>query len=69
MGNRILGQDCDAIRIDQLRQTMVDLRINMIGTSGQDDAHPIVLFTETDGRLALLLQILLYAFIFFKTGV
>ena len=35
----ILAQYGDAVRIDELWNTVVNLRINMIRTSAEDDAH------------------------------
>ena len=37
MRDRILGQYGNAIRVDQLRNTMVDLRVNVVRTSCEDD--------------------------------
>ena len=56
--NAVLSQYGDAIRGDQLRNTVVDLLVNMVWTSGQDDTlHMIV--TEIFNRFfALIFHIL-----------
>ena len=37
MGNRILCQDCDSVGCDQFRNSVVDLRINVIRTAAEND--------------------------------
>ena len=47
MGNGILGQHCQPIGGDQIRDTVMDFRVNMVRTSCQNDTpfsvfiHPI----------------------------
>ena len=66
MSDRVLGQNRNAIGIDQLRKTMIDLRIYVIRTTGKDNTHPVVFLTEPDCLFTLLLQIFLYSLIFCK---
>ena len=42
MGHGILCQNGKAVGSDQLRNAVVDLRIHMVGTSGQNDAVAVV---------------------------
>ena len=37
MRNGILGQHCKTVGVDQFRDTVVDLRVHMVRTSGEDD--------------------------------
>ena len=43
MGDGILGEDCKAVGGDELRNTMVDLRVYMVRTAGQHDAVAVML--------------------------
>ena len=44
MRDGILGQNCKPVGCDQLRNTVVDLRVNMIWTTGKDDTTAVVVF-------------------------
>ena len=56
MGDGILCQHCKAIRSDQLRNTMVDLFINMVRTSGKDNTFHMVLLHVSQGHLTVALN-------------
>ncbi len=38
MGNRILRQHAQSVGVDQIRNTVMDLRIDMVWTTGKNDA-------------------------------
>ena len=42
MGNRILCEHCHTIAVDQIRDTVMDLRVNMVRTAGKNDAPSAV---------------------------
>ena len=44
IGDRILGKHCHTIGIDELRDTVVDLGIDMVRSSGQNDTVAVVVF-------------------------
>ena len=53
VGNGILGQHGDIVGCDHFRQAVVDFRVDMVRTSGQDDAPVAGLIQEPDRLLAL----------------
>ena len=60
MGNGILGEDCNSIAVDQIRDTMVDLRVNVVRTSCKHDASAAGFFQILKGFLAFFFNILMY---------
>ena len=58
MGDGVLGQDGDPVGVDHFRNTVVDLGINMVGASGQDDALDMVVLHILQDPLAFLTDIL-----------
>ena len=44
IGDRILGKHCHTIGIDELRDTVVDLGIDMVRSSSQNDTVAVVVF-------------------------
>ena len=59
MGDRILGQHCEIVARDQLRDTVVDLRIHVVRATCEHDAAVAGLLHPAEGLLALLLHILM----------
>ena len=58
VGDGIFCKHCDVIRVDQFRNPVVYLRVNMIRASGQDDAPVAGLIQILNGFLALAAHIL-----------
>ena len=42
--DRVLGKDCNTITVDQIRDTMMDFRINMVWTSCKDNTSSACFF-------------------------
>ena len=59
MGDGILGQHCEIVARDQLRDTVVDLRIHVVRTTREHDAAMTGLLHPAEGLLALFLHILM----------
>ncbi len=57
MGNGILRQHCNIVGVNQLRNPMVHLRVNMVRASGKDDAPVAGTFQVFNSFLALLFHI------------
>ena len=58
VGNGILSKDSDTVGIDQLRNTVVDLGINMVRTSGKNNAPSAGFFQICKNLFPFLLHIL-----------
>ena len=58
MTDRVLGQNCHSIGSDELRDSVVDLRIDVIRTTGEHDSVFAMFFQPCDCLLAILLHIL-----------
>ena len=52
-GDRVLGQHRHSVAVDQLRNAVVDLRVDMVGPAGQHDAVPSGLREIVQGLDAL----------------
>ena len=57
MGDGVLCQDREAVGGDQFRNTVVDLRVHMVGTACKDDAVTVVFFHPLQCLLALFLHV------------
>ena len=68
VGDGVLGQDCNSVRGDHLRDSVVDLRVNMIGAAGKDDALDMVFFHEFQDFLTFFADIKAGLFELFPTG-
>ena len=55
--DRVLCENCKSVRGDKLRNAVVNLRIHMVGTSGKNNAVPVMLLQPCNGFLALFLHI------------
>ena len=58
MGNRIFREHRKAVGGDHIRDSVVDFRIHMVGTSCQNNAAPAVFLHPFQGFFALSLDIL-----------
>ena len=58
LGDAVLGEDRDAIARDHLRDAVVDLRVDVVGAAGQDDALHVVILDVLENPLALGLDVL-----------
>ena len=58
MGYGVLGEDGKSVRGNQLRYAVVNLRVHMVGPSGQDNASLSVFLQPGQSLLALFLQII-----------
>ena len=65
MGNRILSKDCDSVAVDQIRDTVVDLRVNVVRTSCKDNSSSSCFLQILKSLLALFLNVLMYGIHFF----
>ena len=60
MGNRILSEDCHTIAVDQIRDTVMNLRVNMVRTTSQNDAPAACLLQVLKCLLTFFLNVLMY---------
>ena len=60
MGNGILRENCHSIAVDQIRDTMVNLRVNMVRTACQNDTPAACLLQILKRLLTLFLNVLMY---------
>ena len=65
VGDRIFGQDSHTVAVDQIRNAVMDLRIDMIGPAGQHDAPAAGFGQIPEGFFALGLDILVSPVQFF----
>ncbi len=59
MGNRILSEDCHTIAVDQIRDTVMNLRVNMVRTTSQNDAPAACLLQVLKCLLTFFLNVLM----------
>ena len=57
VGDRVLCQHRNIIRVDKLRNSVVHLRVYMVRASGKDDPAVAGLIQVSDGLFALLLHV------------
>ena len=60
MGNRILSENCHSIAVDQIRDTMMNLRVNMVRAACQNDAPAACLLQILKRLLTFFLNVLMY---------
>ena len=60
MGNRVLSKDSKTVAVDQIRDSMMDLRVNVVRASGKDNTSSSGFFKISKSFFSLCLNILSY---------
>ena len=58
VGDRVLRENCKSIGGNQFRNSVVDLRVDVVGTPGQDNSPAIVVLHPLESLLAFFTHVI-----------